>query len=271
MSNWSLKADRVPDRPGVGELQAGLGGPPQNALAFRGMAITETRQFPPPAASQCWVYITLNAEIALTLQQDLGIRALVDGGRARVSVDSQWIWWALQRRHGNQVPPKMSGSDLIYALADHCVAQDRTLMLLGATAHTNRDAVCALRARSPGLRISGFAPRTFRPNTNDEALALNECLAATRAANADYVVIGLSPDKQYRVAAHLAPRLDGSAQGLLCFGGAIDMVSGRVKRAPLLWQRIGLESIYRIVQQPSRLPRLFRLLPIIPQVLLGRF
>lgn len=235
------------------------------------MAITETRNFPPPAVSQCWVYITLNAEIALTLQQDPGMRALLDGGRARVSVDSQWIWWALRRRHGKEAPPKMSGSDLIYALADHCAAQDRALMLLGATAQTNRNAVCALRARCPGLRISGFAPRTFRPDTSDETAALAECLAAARADRPDYVVIGLSPDKQYRLAAHLAPRLDGSAHGLLCFGGAIDMVSGQVKRAPLLWQRAGLESLYRIVQQPSRLPRLLRLLPIIPQVLLGRF
>jgi exopolysaccharide biosynthesis WecB/TagA/CpsF family protein len=235
------------------------------------MAITEIHSFPPPASSQCWAYITLNAEIALTRREDPGVRALVDGGRARISVDSQWIWWALKRRHGARAPLKMSGSDLVYALAEHCVEHGRRLLLLGSTRMINGDAVRALQAKWPGLQISGFAPPSYCTDSDGETAALADCLAAAHASAADFVVIGLSPDKQYGMAAHLAPRLDGVTQGLLCFGGAIDMVSGHVRRAPVRWQRLGLEWLYRVLQQPSRLPRLFRLLPIVPQVLLGRF
>lgn len=241
------------------------------AIAFRGMAITETGPFPPAPAAQCWVYITLNAEIVLTRQGDPGVRDVMEQGRARISVDSQWIWWALRRRHGAQAPVKMSGSDLIYELAAHCAAQGRKLLLLGAGAQTNGEAVSTLRDKHPQLQVSGFSPRMFEAGGGEEAAALAESLDHALAAAADFVVLGFSPEKQYAMAAYLAPHLDGVSQGLLCFGGAIDMVSGRVKRAPVRWQRLGVESVYRILQQPSRLWRLFRLLPIVPQVLLGRY
>ena len=144
-------------------------------------------------------------------------------------------------------------------------------MLLRASVQSNSDAVHALRTRCPGLGIGGFAPRHFQPDTGEEAAAHDESLAAVSAFGADYVVIGLSPDKQYRLAAHLTTRLDCVTHGVLCCRDAIDMVAGQVRRAPLGWQRSGMESVYRILQQPSRPPRLWRLLPIVPQVLLGRF
>ena len=39
-------------------------------------------------------------------------------------------------------------------------------------------------------------------------------------------------------------------------GGSFDVISGRLHRAPHWMQRTGLEWLYRLLQQPSRLPRL---------------
>ena len=271
MTDWPLTSRHSTELPRPGVWHSGDVQPLRRAFTFRGIAITETGSFPPAASERCWVYITLNAEIALTRRDDQGVCGVLRDGRARISVDSQWIWWALRRRHGARAPMKLSGSELIYTLAEHCATHGRSLLLLGASAETNRKAVDALRARHPHLNVSGFSPRMFRPGTPDEPAALAESLDTALATAADFVVLGFSPEKQYAMAAQLAPRLDGVSRGLLCFGGAIDMVSGRVKRAPVLWQRLGVESVYRILQQPSRLSRLFRLLPIVPQVLLGRY
>jgi hypothetical protein len=60
-------------------------------LWFGNVPITETAGFPPAAMSQCWVYLTLNAEIALSLPQNPTIQRLVKLPRARVSVDGQWL------------------------------------------------------------------------------------------------------------------------------------------------------------------------------------
>jgi UDP-N-acetyl-D-mannosaminouronate:lipid I N-acetyl-D-mannosaminouronosyltransferase len=43
-------------------------------------------------------------------------------------------------------------------------------------------------------------------------------------------------------------------------GGTYDVFTGHVKRAPKIWQKLGLEWLYRLLSQPSRLTRQLRLL-----------
>lgn len=45
-------------------------------------------------------------------------------------------------------------------------------------------------------------------------------------------------------------------------GGSFDVFAGYVKRAPLIWQRLGLEWLYRVIKQPERFKRIFPTLPI---------
>ena len=45
-------------------------------------------------------------------------------------------------------------------------------------------------------------------------------------------------------------------------GGSLDVWSGTVKRAPRIFQKIGLEWLYRTIKQPSRLKRIFPTLPL---------
>ncbi len=40
-------------------------------------------------------------------------------------------------------------------------------------------------------------------------------------------------------------------------GGSFDFISGKIKRAPLFMRRLGLEWLYRLIQQPSRIGRIF--------------
>jgi len=240
-------------------------------MSFCGIAITETGVFPPPRQSVCWVYVTVNAEVALRLPDTPALQSLLRSGRARVSVDGQWVWWALRRRHPDQPLRKLAGSDLIHQLAQHCAETGQRMLLLGASPQANAGAVQALSARWPGLHVVGFAPGMFEPGQPCEDEVFSQCLAGVRAHRPDYVVLGLAPPKMYPLAQKLATLLDGSSTGVLCFGGAIDMASGQVKRAPLLWQRCGLEGVYRLWQQPSRLPRFLRVLRIVPIVLFGRY
>ena len=43
-------------------------------------------------------------------------------------------------------------------------------------------------------------------------------------------------------------------------GGTYDVFTGHVKRAPKVWQNLGLEWLYRLLSQPSRIKRQLRLL-----------
>lgn len=42
-------------------------------------------------------------------------------------------------------------------------------------------------------------------------------------------------------------------------GGVLDVYAGNVKRAPAVWQKLGLEWFYRLLRQPSRLGRMAKL------------
>ena len=46
---------------------------------------------------------------------------------------------------------------------------------------------------------------------------------------------------------------------MLGIGGSMDVFAGDVKRAPAVWCRLGLEWLYRLIRQPSRIKRMIKL------------
>jgi N-acetylglucosaminyldiphosphoundecaprenol N-acetyl-beta-D-mannosaminyltransferase len=256
---------------GVGVPTATATSAASAAMWFGLVPITEHTAFPPAKVHQCWVYLTLNAEIALTTPDNTQLRALLRQERVRVSVDGQWLWWALRRKYPQQALAKLSGSDLIHTLAALCGHGQQRLLLLGSTPGINAKAVMRLRAQHPGMAIAGFAPQPYQPDTREEERALRGMHEAIAAFRPDYVVFGLGATKEQRASALLAPLWDGQVTGMLCFGGAIDMAAGEVLRAPAWVSEAGLEALYRVRQQPSRLWRLLRALRILPVLAAGRY
>ncbi|MBR4011637.1 MAG: WecB/TagA/CpsF family glycosyltransferase, partial [Spirochaetaceae bacterium] len=49
---------------------------------------------------------------------------------------------------------------------------------------------------------------------------------------------------------------------LIGVGGSFDVWSGEVKRAPKIYQKLGLEWLYRTISQPQRFKRIFPALPL---------
>jgi exopolysaccharide biosynthesis WecB/TagA/CpsF family protein len=236
----------------------------EHPVQFGDFVITETQSFPPARQPYCWAYITLNAEIALSLPRNPALQSLLPSSRARVSVDGQWIWWALRRKFPARPLAKLSGSELIYTLAADCARRGRRLLLVGSTPAANGLAVQRLRQQWPSLDVAGYAPVRYEIGTEAEDLFVEQARTAIRDFAPDYVVLGLGAAKEHALALRLAPPLDGVVSGVLCFGGAIDLASGLIRRAPRLWQQAGLEGLYRVLQRPRRAWRLLRVLRILP-------
>ena len=57
-------------------------------------------------------------------------------------------------------------------------------------------------------------------------------------------------------------------QGL---GGSFDVYTGRVKRAPLWWQKHNMEFLYRFLKQPQRYRREYYRLIFLAWMLSGKF
>lgn len=253
--------------------EAASGSPARDPVRFGSMVVTELSEgsFPPRPAHHCWVYVTLNAEIALELPRNSGLQHLMGSDRLRTSIDGQWLLWALRRKYTQHSLDKLSGSDLIHRLAAQCAQQGHRLLLLGSTPARNARTVERLQASHPGLFVRGAALPRYQAGTESELEALRQAVAQCNAHHVQYVVLGLGAEKEHRLAAMLSQQLDGQAIGIFCFGGAIDLASGDVPRAPRWLQQCGLEGPWRVWVQPQRAWRFVKVLRILPALALGRY
>lgn len=160
---------------------------------------------------------------------------------------------------------RVTGADLMPALCDRAERLGLSVFIYGASPESNAGAVQAIRRLWPRLRIAGAAHGFLPPGTPEDLHDPTRDTVAARikAARPDIVFVGLGSPRQERWMAEVGVMLPVALfQGV---GGTIDVLSGHAVRAPLSWQRLGLEWLYRLLENPARwrrqmaLPRYVRL------------
>lgn len=161
-----------------------------------------------------------------------------------VTADGQGVVWAA-RLLGVPLPERVPGIDLMHRLLALAEAEGYSVFILGAREDVLFDAVRRLRRDHPRLQLAGYRDGYFT-----EAQIPGVC-AAIRASHADIVLVAMSsPRKEYFLGEH---GRELGAPFVMGVGGAIDVVAGRRRRAPASWQRLGLEWLFRLIQEPRRL------------------
>ncbi|MHB8996644.1 MAG: WecB/TagA/CpsF family glycosyltransferase [Armatimonadota bacterium] len=143
---------------------------------------------------------------------------------------------------------RVSGCDMVGEICKVAAKLGRSVYLLGAAPGVAEKAAENLQQMAPGLQVAGCRDGYFKA---DEEAALVAEIAALRPA-ALFVALGI-PRQEKFIRQHMA------ALGVpVCIGigGSFDVISGLKKRAPVWMQRTGLEWLYRVSKEPSRLPRL---------------
>ena len=101
--------------------------------------------------------------------------------------------------------------------------------------------------------------------SEEEKLALIEDIAARKP---DVVFVAMGSPRQELLMEEMLSRHQAVYQGL---GGSFDVYTGRVKRAPVWWQEHGLEWLYRLINDPSRIKRQIYLFWFLWKVRFGNF
>ncbi|MCC7492093.1 MAG: WecB/TagA/CpsF family glycosyltransferase [Fimbriimonadaceae bacterium] len=165
-----------------------------------------------------------------------------------VTADGAGVLWAA-RLFDLPVPERVSGVDLVRRLASLAASQGYRPYLLGAAPGVAATAADILQRENPGLQIAGLQDGYFQ----DEAAVV----AAIQAAAPQVLYVALGIPKQEQFIRRWYREL--GVPVCLGIGGSFDVISGKLERAPVWMQRAGLEWLFRVWQEPKRLPRLLAL------------
>ncbi len=195
-----------------------------------------------------WV-LTPNLGIMQQIDRSVTTRQLVRGADL-ILADGAPVVWA-SRLQGTPLPQTVPGSSLIYSLAAGAAKRGVSVFLLGGNPGVPEVAAERLRERYPDLTVVGaFSPPFGFEDEPGELRRIREALDLTRP---DIVFVGLGFPKQERLIALLRPHLP--ATWFLGVGIALSFAAGDLDRAPVVFQRLGLEWLYRLAQEPRRLYR----------------
>ncbi|MEE8484040.1 MAG: WecB/TagA/CpsF family glycosyltransferase [Nitrospinota bacterium] len=160
--------------------------------------------------------------------------------------DGQAVVWA-SRFLGRPLPERVAGVDLMQKLMEEGAKKGRRFFFLGARQEVLEKAVEKSRKRFKDIAISGSRNGYF--SREEEGSVVDEI----RRASPDILFVGISsPKKEEFVERNLMSMNVPFTMGV---GGSFDIVAGKRSRAPAVVQRVGMEWLYRLLQEPSRMWR----------------
>lgn len=147
------------------------------------------------------------------------------------------------------LPERVPGYDLAQNTMKEAVKEGYKYYFFGGKPGVAEEAAVKMRETYPGIQIVGTRNGYFK--SEDEA----EIIADINASGANILFVCLGAPKQEKwieANKHLMPHIR-VAMGL---GGSLDGMAGRVKRAPMIYQKLGLEWFYRLLKEPTRFKRM---------------
>ncbi len=151
----------------------------------------------------------------------------------------------LARALGIRIPERIDGIGLMGKLLRLADAHGYRVFFWGAKQPILEACLEKVRHEMPGVVIAGYRNGYFKP---DE---LSEIVAGIRSTHPDMVFLGMgSPMKE-----EIADRYKDEFGAILVqgVGGSFDVMAGLVPRAPVWMQKIGMEWLFRVIQEPRRM------------------
>lgn len=197
--------------------------------------------------------VAINAEKVLATERDAQLRSLIKEADYKYA-DGVSIVASIRHKYPDAQVERLPGADLWEALMQRAGQLGTPVFLIGGQQSVLSQTEDKLR-RQWNVNIVGSQNGYFIPAERD---ALFERI---KASGAKVITVAMGSPRQeilMRDCRKVYP--DALYMGV---GGTYDVFIGAVKRAPKGWQKLGLEWLYRLINQPSRLPRQLKLLKFV--------
>lgn len=153
----------------------------------------------------------------------------------------------VSRMRGYRDARRVPGPDLMPAILKLSEEKGYTHYFYGSTEDTLAELRKALEKDYPCLQIVGMYAPPFRLLNEEED---KEAVERINAANPDFIWVALGAPKQEIWMYEHKNRVNGLMLGV---GAAFDFMAGTTKRAPMWMQRLCMEWLFRIIQEPKRM------------------
>jgi N-acetylglucosaminyldiphosphoundecaprenol N-acetyl-beta-D-mannosaminyltransferase len=189
---------------------------------------------------------TANVDFLINSIHDVELKEIL-GACFLVLPDGMPLVWA-SRLMGASLQERVSGADLVPRLVELAAIRDYSIFLLGSSETSSRGASRWISQHYPKVRVVGRYCPAF---AELEEMDHEDILLQIEAAQPDILLVAFGSPKQEKWLAMHRHRL--RVPVCIGVGGSLDLLAGRLPRAPLWMRERGLEWFYRACHEPARL------------------
>ena len=205
---------------------------------------------------------TPNTEIVMAAKKDDGLKNMINRADL-ITPDGIGLIYA-SRIKKKPLIERVTGFDLSMKMLEIANKNRYSIYLLGGKEGIARKAGNNIKKEYPNIDVVGYHNGYFKGShigykDNVEELNIIEDINNN---NPDIIFVGLGFPRQEKWIDENKHRIN--AKVLIGNGGVMDVLSGNAKRAPEIFQKLGLEWLYRLIKNPSRIKRQF----VLPKFLL---
>lgn len=191
--------------------------------------------------------IPVNVDVYVTAKKNDGLMAAIQAAEL-IPVDGMPLVW-LSKALRRPVAERVTGSNLVVSLCEGAAEKGQRIFFLGGSEQSNREAMRRVGAQyGSEVCAGGYSPPFgFEKDPEECERIVNQINSS--GANILFVCFG-APKQELWLHQH-RDRL--SVNVALCAGASIDFLSNTQRRAPVFFQKSGLEWLYRLFQDPKRM------------------
>jgi N-acetylglucosaminyldiphosphoundecaprenol N-acetyl-beta-D-mannosaminyltransferase len=206
------------------------------------------------------VIYTPNTEMVMMAENDREFKEIMNSADL-VIPDGIGLIYASKIHHLG-LTERVPGIELMDRILKYCHSTRRSIFLFGGKPGTPELAGQKILEKYPNIIIKGVENGYFGPD--DE----NRIIDNINEAKPDVLFVALGAPKQEKwIAKH---RRTLNAHVCMGIGGSLDVYAGNVKRAPVIFQKLGIEWMHRLLKEPSRIRRMMALPKFMIKVLTTR-
>lgn len=195
------------------------------------------------------IICTPNPEIVMEAQTDEALMQILKEADLVVP-DGVGVVWA-SKYSEIRLQERVAGYDLTQNLMQALADTEETFYFFGGAPGVAAAAARRMTKEHPGLRIVGVHNGYF--DEKEEKKIIQDI----KKKAPSILLVGLGAPKQEKWIYENLHTV--GAKTAIGVGGSFDVMAGNVKRAPKLFQKLGLEWFYRLISQPTRWKRMMRL------------